>query len=176
MYPDIHPVSNGALFTRWRLASYSGSVGGACIINFTFSYLRILPTPIQTQQITETKGSDKDTLNLTRLKQFRAFYLIVVWKDSSPARSSRHPPHPPPSQCAYIYFTRLIVPVIETLLLYDKTWIAPFLGEFASFSFYWLSGQKFKPSQESPAEVHQGNNSDEELETQPMRREGTAVV
>lgn len=66
--------------------------------------------------------------NLERLRQFRKFYLAVV---------------------AYIYFTRIIVLLINVTVSFDYTWLGKVLYEVATLLFYGSSGWLFRPQQKN---------------------------
>ena len=46
---------------------------------------------------------------------------------------------------SFIYFTRIVVPFIETALPYEVTWLAEFLAEIAALCFYIFAGVRFGP-------------------------------
>eukprot|EP01061_Rhynchopus_euleeides_P000899 TRINITY_DN10643_c1_g1_i1.p1 TRINITY_DN10643_c1_g1~~TRINITY_DN10643_c1_g1_i1.p1 ORF type:complete len:485 (+),score=208.57 TRINITY_DN10643_c1_g1_i1:71-1525(+) len=137
-------------------ASYASWRNALLFLDIICCSVVVIPTIWNIKLMTETKSSDKDALNIIRLRQFRAFYFIV---------------------CAYIYFTRLMVPILETMMMYDKTWVAPCLSEIASASFYYVSGDKFKPSNEyaaAPATLKEDIEDSEPL--QAMRSASPAKV
>ncbi len=53
------------------------------------------------------------------LQLFRSFYLMVI---------------------AYIYFSRIIVTLLEPVIPYTAAWIAPFLNELAAVVLYFTTG------------------------------------
>eukprot|EP01063_Lacrimia_lanifica_P036254 TRINITY_DN7142_c0_g1_i1.p1 TRINITY_DN7142_c0_g1~~TRINITY_DN7142_c0_g1_i1.p1 ORF type:complete len:459 (+),score=151.94 TRINITY_DN7142_c0_g1_i1:58-1434(+) len=111
----------------------------------------LLPIIWSIKQLSETKEMDgKEVQNLTRLKQFRTFYIIVV---------------------GYLYFTRICVPFVETLLPYTHTFLAPFLSEAASLAFYLFSGYRFQPADDVPdaARLPAADRDAEERDTRPLR-------
>jgi hypothetical protein len=61
---------------------------------------------------------------LSKLKLFRAFYLLVV---------------------AYIYSTRILVYLFATLLDYQHIWVRHFVVELVTLSFYVAVGMMFRP-------------------------------
>jgi len=66
---------------------------------------------------------------MDKLKLFRQFYLLVV---------------------VYIYFTRLVVLILETVLSFDKVWMGDFCEELASVVFWSVTCWKFKPVDDNP--------------------------
>ena len=69
--------------------------------------------------------SGKARRNLRRMQQFRTFYLAAV---------------------VFIYFTRVVVPFVESSVPYDLSWTPFFLYESAALLFYTYSGNMFKPT------------------------------
>jgi hypothetical protein len=63
---------------------------------------------------------------LGRLQQFRTFYLAVV---------------------AFVYFTRVMIPLSETKLPYYLTWAPAFMYEASAVLFYAFCGLKFRPTE-----------------------------
>lgn len=57
--------------------------------------------------------------NVEKLKLFREFYLLVV---------------------SYIYFTRIIVFLLDSTLFYSVTWISTFVSEFCTLFFFGITG------------------------------------
>lgn len=74
----------------------------------------------------ETDG--KAAANIEKLTLFRQFYILVV---------------------IYIYFTRIIVFMLEGMLPYDMKWVAAFTSEMATLAFYVITGLKFQPHQDN---------------------------
>jgi hypothetical protein len=57
--------------------------------------------------------------SLKMLQLFRSFYLMVI---------------------AYIYFSRIIVTLLEPVIPYTAAWVAPFLNEIAAVVLYFTTG------------------------------------
>jgi hypothetical protein len=57
--------------------------------------------------------------NVNRLTRFRSFYLLVV---------------------AYVYFTRIIVFLLNATLSFELTWLGTIASEFAALAFYAITG------------------------------------
>jgi len=71
----------------------------------------------------------KAALNMKKLKLFRHFYLMVV---------------------TYIYFTRIIVYLVDATLPFKLVWLGDFFTEIATVIFFCVTGYKFKPSPVNP--------------------------
>jgi len=71
----------------------------------------------------------KAALNMKKLKLFRQFYLMVV---------------------SYIYFTRIIVYLVDATLPFNLVWLGDFFTEIATVCFFCVTGYKFKPSPVNP--------------------------
>jgi len=89
----------------------------------------LLPIIWSIQHLKEASETDgKAAKNLQKLKLFRQFYLMVV---------------------AYIYFTRIIVNFMASILAFHHSWIAIFASELASFLFFLVTGWKFRPGEDN---------------------------
>ena len=66
---------------------------------------------------------------LTKLKQFRSFYLLVV---------------------IYIYFTRIAVFLIAIELGFRQAWLRYFITELGTLAFYVVVGFLFRPVEDNP--------------------------
>lgn len=71
----------------------------------------------------------KAALNMRKLKLFRQFYLLVV---------------------SYIYFTRIIVYLVDATLPFKLIWLGDFFTEIATLGFFCVTGYKFRPSPVNP--------------------------
>lgn len=67
--------------------------------------------------------------NLQKLKLFRQFYLIVV---------------------SYIYFTRIIIFLLDATLPFKLVWMGEMFSELAALSFFSIVGYKFRPAEDNP--------------------------
>jgi G protein-coupled receptor 107 len=67
--------------------------------------------------------------SIQKLRLFRSFYIMVV---------------------SYIYFTRIIVYLVEATVRYDLEWIGPFCTELATLAFYVSTGYRFQPTLDNP--------------------------
>ena len=79
------------------------------------------------RQAAEVDG--KAQVNLNKLQLFRQFYVMVV---------------------AYIYFTRIIVYLLEATIPFYMLWLGPLFTELATFVFYVITGYKFRPALDNP--------------------------
>jgi len=75
------------------------------------------------------QGDGKALRSLEKLKMFRQFYLVVV---------------------SYIYFTRIIIYLLEATLPYDMTWVSPTITELATLTFFCWTGYLFRPLETNP--------------------------
>lgn len=71
----------------------------------------------------------KARASLEKLILFRRFYLIVI---------------------CYIYFTRIIVLLLNSTLPYSRTWVGPLFAELAAVCFYCITGHQFRPIRDNP--------------------------
>ncbi|KAI5072847.1 hypothetical protein GOP47_0012953 [Adiantum capillus-veneris] len=71
----------------------------------------------------------KAARNLAKLTLFRQYYIVVV---------------------SYIYFTRIVVSVLQTVTSYHYMWVSELARELATLSFYVFTGYKFRPIPHNP--------------------------
>jgi len=71
----------------------------------------------------------KAARNMQKLKLFRQFYLMVV---------------------SYIYFTRIIVYLVDATLPFRVVWLGTFFAELATLLFFVVTGYKFSPRSDNP--------------------------
>jgi hypothetical protein len=71
----------------------------------------------------------KAARNMEKLRLFRQFYLIVV---------------------SYIYFTRIIVYLLDATLPFRWVWLGDLFTEVASFTFFFIVGYQFRPISQNP--------------------------
>lgn len=71
----------------------------------------------------------KAARNLHKLALFRHFYVMVV---------------------SYIYFTRIIVYLLDATLPFRWVWLGDLFTELATFAFYCTTGYKFRPVPDNP--------------------------
>lgn len=90
----------------------------------------LFPIVWSIKRLREAAGTDgKAARNLEKLNLFKYFYIMVV---------------------AYVYFTRIIVYLLQTTLPYQYVWVGSAAGELATLAFYVLTGAKFQPAQHNP--------------------------
>lgn len=75
--------------------------------------------PAREPLLTRTGHSAAAKRNMEKLKLFREFYLLVV---------------------TYIYFTRIIVFLLDATLHYQYVWLGEFFTELATLIFWGLTG------------------------------------
>jgi len=71
----------------------------------------------------------KAARNLNKLKLFRQFYLMVV---------------------SYIYFTRIIIYLLDATLPFRYVWLGDFFTEAATLLFFSVTGYMFRPGDDNP--------------------------
>jgi len=71
----------------------------------------------------------KAARNVKKLTLFRQFYLMVV---------------------SYIYFTRIIVYLVEATLPFRMIWLGDLFTELATITFFLVTGYKFRPNVDNP--------------------------
>lgn len=71
----------------------------------------------------------KAAKSLVKLTLFRQYYIIVV---------------------SYIYFTRIVVLALRTIISYQYSWTCDLTTELATLAFYIFTGYRFKPETHNP--------------------------
>lgn len=79
------------------------------------------------QEASRTDG--KAAINLKKLKLFRHFYVMIV---------------------CYIYFTRIIVYLLQITVPFQYSWLHEMFREMATYVFFVLTGYKFRPASQNP--------------------------
>ncbi|KAI7695679.1 hypothetical protein SSS_05942 [Sarcoptes scabiei] len=79
------------------------------------------------QEASTTDG--KAVINLKKLILFRFFYIMIVF---------------------YIYFTRIIVYLVEITVPFNYLWLDAFFQHFATLIFFILTGYHFQPASSNP--------------------------
>jgi len=82
----------------------------------------------------------RSSLSIHKLTLFRQFYILVV---------------------SYIYFTRIIVFLITTMLPYSYAYLSDLLTEGATLAFYVTVGWKFRPKERNPYLMVRDESDDE---------------
>ncbi|CAD7705204.1 unnamed protein product [Ostreobium quekettii] len=89
----------------------------------------LFPIVWSIKHLREGAESDgKAAVNMEKLTLFRQFYVLVV---------------------VYIYFTRIIVYLLQTTLSFEQSWMSNAAEELATLTFYLLVGIKFRPHSEN---------------------------
>uniref|UniRef100_A0A8C1SUL0 Protein GPR107-like n=1 Tax=Cyprinus carpio TaxID=7962 RepID=A0A8C1SUL0_CYPCA len=98
-------------------------------------------------------------INLAQLKLFRHYYVMIV---------------------CYIYFTRIIASLIKVIVPFQWKWLYQLLDELATLTFFFLTGQKFRPASYNPYLLLSVEDEDVEMEdvvtTSTAIREGVKKV
>lgn len=82
--------------------------------------------------------------SLKKLQLFRQFYIMIV---------------------CYIYFTRIIVYLLEKTMPFQYVWLDEMFKETATYIFYVLTAYKFRPVPIHPYfAVYSDDEQDEEVE------------
>lgn len=90
----------------------------------------LIPIIWSIKHLREAAQSDgKAARNMRKLQLFRQFYLMVV---------------------SYIYFTRIIVYLVDLTLPFRLVWMAEFSTECATILFFCVTGYKFRPTADNP--------------------------
>lgn len=71
----------------------------------------------------------KAAINLRKLKLFRHFYIMIV---------------------CYIYFTRIIVYLLQMTVSFQYEWLDEMFREMVTYVFFVLTGYKFRPASANP--------------------------
>jgi len=89
----------------------------------------LFPIVWSIKHLREGAESDgKSAVNVEKLTLFRQFYVLVV---------------------VYIYFTRIIVYLLDNTLPYEYKWASQMASEVATLVFYVTVGMKFRPHKEN---------------------------
>jgi len=89
--------------------------------------------------------------NMEKLQQFREFYLLVV---------------------TYIYFTRIIVFLLDAVLHYQYMWLGEFSTEMASLIFWGLTSYKFRPVEDNPLlKIHEDDDAEQHGQSKDISME-----
>lgn len=112
-------------WVTWRDLLHVLDILCCCAILFPIVWsIRALKTAVAAH----AEGPRAD-LTLNRLKQFRTFYIMVV---------------------VYIYFTRIVVFLIQSTSSFSFSWFSVFVTEAVTLVFYLCVGWKFRPSPDNP--------------------------
>jgi hypothetical protein len=110
----------------------------------------LFPIVWSIKHLREAAHSDgKAARNLQKLTLFRQFYVMVV---------------------SFIYFTRIVVYLLQSTMPYQYIWISDLAGELATLAFYAFTGFKFRPVGDNPY-FHLEMDELDEAEQELVRRE-----
>lgn len=84
----------------------------------------LLPLVWHVSSLENEEQTTESERTLKKLRKFRTFYLLVM---------------------TYIYFTRVIVYLVENVLSYRYTWVSSFLTELGTMAFFIATGYFFQP-------------------------------
>lgn len=103
----------------------------------------LFPIVWQVSALEADAESEESARAVRKLKLFRTFYVLVV---------------------SYIYFTRVVVFLVATVLGFRYTWMSFLLSELGTMVFYVIVGYKFKPITENEGIEMKEKEKDEEIE------------
>lgn len=103
-------------YKNWLAFSHLVDIMCCCLV--------LLPVVWQVSTLEGQSETEESARTLKMLKLFRAFYLVVI---------------------TWVYFTRVVVFLLSTVLPYRLTWVSPFLTEIGSIVFFLLAGYYFRP-------------------------------
>jgi len=135
IYVEEH-VRGSQGWLTWRDLLHLMDIACCCAILF--------PIVWSIKHLRDAASTDgKAGRNLERLRLFRQFYIMVV---------------------SYIYFTRIVMFLLEATLPFKLTWLGTLIYEFAALSFYAMTGYRFQPVENNPYLMV--NDSDDEDDTE----------
>ncbi|XP_017006127.2 protein GPR107 [Drosophila takahashii] len=105
----------------------------------------LFPIVWSIRHLHEASATDgKAAINLRKLKLFRQFYIMIV---------------------CYIYFTRIIVDLLQMTVVFQYAWLDEMFREMATYVFFVLTGYKFRPVSSHPYfTVPDEDEDDDEVE------------
>ncbi|XP_064615980.1 protein GPR107-like [Liolophura sinensis] len=103
------------------------------------------------QEASHTDG--KAAINLSKLKLFRHFYMLVV---------------------CYIYFTRIIVYLLQITVPFKYSWFDELFKQVAVVIFFVVTGMKFRPASDNPY-LQVPTESDDEIEMEEVLTKSGAL-
>lgn len=90
----------------------------------------LFPVVWSIKHLQEASATDgKAAINLKKLKLFRQFYIMIV---------------------GYIYFTRIIVYLLQVTVAFQLAWMDEMFREMATYVFFVMTGYKFRPASSHP--------------------------
>ncbi|EDW00138.1 protein GPR107 [Drosophila grimshawi] len=104
----------------------------------------LFPIVWSIRHLHEASATDgKAAINLRKLKLFRQFYIMIV---------------------CYIYFTRIIVDLLQMTVVFQYAWLDEMFREMATYVFFVLTGYKFRPVSSHPYFTVPDDDEDDEVE------------
>ncbi|KAH8418969.1 hypothetical protein KR222_010590 [Zaprionus bogoriensis] len=104
----------------------------------------LFPIVWSIRHLHEASATDgKAAINLRKLKLFRQFYIMIV---------------------CYIYFTRIIVDLLQMTVVFQYAWLDEMFKEMATYVFFVLTGYKFRPVSSHPYFTVPDEEQDDEVE------------
>lgn len=104
----------------------------------------LFPIVWSIRHLHEASATDgKAAINLRKLKLFRQFYIMIV---------------------CYIYFTRIIVDLLQMTVVFQYAWLDEMFKEMATYVFFVLTGYKFRPVSSHPYFTVPDEDEDDEVE------------
>ncbi|KAH8408871.1 hypothetical protein KR009_002911 [Drosophila setifemur] len=104
----------------------------------------LFPIVWSIRHLHEASATDgKAAINLRKLKLFRQFYIMIV---------------------CYIYFTRIIVDLLQMTVVFQYAWLDEMFREMATYVFFVLTGYKFRPVSSHPYFTVPDDDEDNEVE------------
>lgn len=107
-------------FENWRAILHIVDIICCCAI--------LLPIIWQVSVLENDVENTENARTVEKLKLFRSFYLLVM---------------------AYIYYTRVIVYLVESTLPFKYTWMSTFMTEIGTIAFFVITGYYFRPTEET---------------------------
>ncbi|XP_017114575.1 protein GPR107 [Drosophila elegans] len=103
----------------------------------------LFPIVWSIRHLHEASATDgKAAINLRKLKLFRQFYIMIV---------------------CYIYFTRIIVDLLQMTVVFQYAWLDEMFREMATYVFFVLTGYKFRPVSSHPYFTVPDDDEDEDV-------------
>ena len=100
------------------------------LLDFVCCILVVFPILYTIQHLKRTGNVDgKQALTVKRLIQFRELYFCLM---------------------AYIYFSRLVLPSLSTVLPFEYEWLVFFLDETSILALFIFVGYRFRPIKQNP--------------------------
>ncbi|KAH8274227.1 hypothetical protein KR018_009079 [Drosophila ironensis] len=105
----------------------------------------LFPIVWSIRHLHEASATDgKAAINLRKMKLFRQFYIMIL---------------------CYIYFTRIIVDLLQMTVVFQYAWLDEMFREMTTYIFFVLTGYKFRPVSSHPYfTVPDEDEDDDEVE------------